>query len=260
MRRKVLTLSVCIFLACSANDAVAQVVQRLTEPWTDRGYFNLNVGFETASGTLSDALTFRLPNDIEDGTMSVQSTVDSGALFDFSAGSRVWRNVSVGLGFHRGSTSGEGTLQASVPNPAFFNSHREVAIPISGLDRTERAVHLLFGYMVPIDDRLSVHVTLGPSFFRVSQEVVSGATFTETGFPFTTVNATTGVVERSDSATGFNIGVDAAYKFWENPVVKLGGGMFIRYAGASAKIQILSNVVDSDVGGFQIGFGGRLRF
>ncbi len=59
---------------------------------------------------------------------------------------------------------------------------------------------------------------------------------------------------------GFNIGVDGTYKLYETPTMKLGAGMFLRYAGASGKIQILNNVVDSDVGGLQIGFGGRLRF
>ena len=84
MRRKVLTLSVCVFLACSANDAAAQgvpqIVQRLTEPWTDRGYFNLNIGFDTGSETLSDQRTFRQPNDVEDSTMNVDLNVDSGAM------------------------------------------------------------------------------------------------------------------------------------------------------------------------------------
>lgn len=256
MHRKALIVAVCLLLGASVREASAQYGQ----PWTDRGYFNLNVGFETTSGTLSDARTFRLPGDIEDGTLAVTSAVDSGAMIDFSVGSRVWQNVSVGFGFHRGSTSGEGAIEAAVPHPLFFNRHRNVALPVSELERTERAIHLTVGYMVPVNDRFNVHVTIGPSFFRVKQQVVSDVTFQEQGFPFTSVTSTPVVTERSDSTAGFNIGVDAAYKVWENPVIKLGAGMFLRYAGASGKIQILDNVVDSDVGGIQIGFGGRLRF
>ena len=179
MRSKVLTVVACLLFTASAHEASAQIVQ----PWTDRGYFNFNVGFETASGTLADARTFRLPNDTEDATLAVSSGVDSGALIDFSVGSRAWRNVSLGIGYHRGSTSGEGTLEASVPNPFLTDRPRDVALPLSDLDRTEQAIHLLFGYMLPLSDELSVHLTLGPSFFRLNQEVVSDATFTEQGFP-----------------------------------------------------------------------------
>ncbi len=255
MYRKALTV-LCLLLAASVREASGQIGQ----PWTDRGYAHLNIGFETSSGTLTDATTFRRPNDTENGTLAVSSNVDSGAFIDFGAGWRVWENVSVGLGFHRGSTSGEGALEASVPNPFLTDRPRNVAISISDLDRTEHAWHLLFGYMLPVNEELSVHFTLGPSFFRLKQEVVSDATYTEGAFPFTTVTATPVVSERTDSATGFNIGLDATYKLYETPTMKLGAGAFLRYAGASGKIQILNNVVDSDVGGLQIGFGGRLRF
>jgi hypothetical protein len=256
MHCKVLTVAVCLVLAASVRDAFAQVGQ----PWTDRGYFNLNVGFVGGADDLAETRTFRLPNDTEDGTLEVTSGVDSGSLIDFAVGSRVWRNVSLGLGFHRGSTSADGTLRASVPNPVLTDRPREVALSISDLDRTEQAVHLLFGYMLPVNEELSVHFTIGPSFFRLKQEVVSDATYTEEGFPFTSVTATPLISERTDSATGFNIGVDAAYKLYETPTIKLGAGVFLRYAGATGKIQILDNVADSDVGGVQIGFGGRLRF
>jgi hypothetical protein len=36
--------------------------------------------------------------------------------------------------------------------------------------------------------------------------------------------------------------------------------MFLRYSAATARIRILENEVDSDLGGLQIGFGARLRF
>lgn len=255
MHRKALTLVVCLLLvpAAAAREASAQVGQ----PWTERGYLNVNIGFETGSGTLIDATTFQ--RDLEDGTLAVESSVDSGSFFDFSVGSRVWRNVSAGIGFHRGSTSGEGAISASVPHPLIFNRHRQVATAVSGLDRTEQAFHLLLGYMLPLSEELSVHVSLGPSFFRLKQEVVSDAAFSDT-VPITTVSVTPTITERTDSPVGFNIGVDGTYKVYETPTIKLGAGVFLRYAGASGKIQILNNVVDSDVGGLQIGFGGRLRF
>lgn len=260
MQRKAFTLAVCLFLAASARDAAAQQVG---QPWIDRGYFNFNIGFDTGSSTFSDSRVYRLPGDAEfpeDGSLGFETAVDSGAMIDFAVGSRVWNNVSVGFGYHRGSNGNEGTIVASIPHPVNFNQHRNVTVPIEELDRTESAIHLTVGYMLPIDEDLSFHFTFGPSFFRLSQEVASDITVTETAPPFTTVNVTPIITERTDSPVGINIGVDGTYKVYENPVIKIGVGMFLRYAGASAKIVILDEEVETDVGGFQIGFGARFRF
>jgi hypothetical protein len=36
--------------------------------------------------------------------------------------------------------------------------------------------------------------------------------------------------------------------------------MFLRYAGAHSELQVISNNVESDLGGFQVGLGARFRF
>lgn len=236
-----------------ASQAFAQTVQ----DWTDRGYVNLNVGFETSSGTLSDSALFTLYD--EQGNESVEQNVDSGALFDFSVGSRVWRNVSVGIGYHRGANSSEASVTASVPSPVVFNASRAVAVSAGDLERRVRAIHIQVGYMFPLTEEISVHVTAGPSFFRLTQDVIGDLAFTEAA-PFTTVSATPVIENRSDSAAGINIGADVAYKLWESDAYKVGAGMFLRYSAATARIRILENEVDSDLGGLQIGFGARLRF
>lgn len=254
MYRKALFVFVCAAcFAAGAERASAQTVQ----DWLDRGYFNVNAGFGSTSGTLNDATTFRLYD--ETGTRRVTQPVDGGPFFDFSVGTRVWRNASVGLGYHRGSSSNNATVEATVPHPLFFNSLRAVSLATGDLNRTESAVHLQFGYMLPLSDRLSVHVTAGPSFFRLKQDVVSDVTFSEAA-PFTTVNATPVVTERSDSAAGINVGADVSYLFYEAYDVKVGGGMFVRYSGATAEIPVLANTAETDLGGLQIGFGARVRF
>lgn len=252
--RKALTVAVYVLLIAGARDAAAQVGQ----PWTDRGYVSLNAGFESTSGEFSDARTFRLYD--ENGSIRINQAVDSGALFDFGAGARVWRNVSVGIAYHREATNGEGSASAEVPNPVVFNRNRSVAASVADLGRTEQAVHLQFGYMVPISEKLHVHMFLGPSFFRLKQDVIGDLTFTETAFPFTTVNTTTAVEERSDSTTGFNVGADVSYEVFRTDLYKLGVGMFIRYAGATGDIRVFDSTIGSDVGGLQLGFGGRMRF
>jgi Outer membrane protein beta-barrel domain len=254
MHRLAVTAALFVsFAAITPRDASAQVGQS----WLDRGYLNLSAGFESVSGGLTDARTFRLYD--ENGSLSVNQSIDSGALFDFSVGARVWQNVSVGIGFHREATSGEGSLTASVPNPVVTDQNRTgVAASASDLNRSERAFHLQLGYMLPLSDRMSVHFMLGPSFFNVKQDVIGDATFTEGALP--NVTATPAIVERSESATGFHIGADATFLLLDSNDMNLGAGVFLRYAAATADVQVLDNRVGTDAGGLQIGFGGRLRF
>jgi len=253
MHRSAVSIAVIVVFGVFAQHASAQVGQ----PWTDRGYLNLNVGFESTSGTLNDSTTFTLYE--ESGTKTVEQATDSGAFFDFSVGSRIWRNVSLGIGYHNEGTSGDATVQAVVPHPVVFNRFRNASATATDLERSERAIHLQFGYMIPLSDRLSVHVTAGPSFFKLSQDVVSDVTFVE-GPNFDTVTATPVVNRRTDSATGGHIGVDVAFKAYESDLWKVGGGMFLRYSGTTANITVLENSVESDLGGLQIGFGARVRF
>lgn len=263
MYRKSVLVLVGAWLALSAHEAFAQAASAGQggsgwQPWTDRGYFNFNLGFETTSGVLADSASFTVYE--ETGVKTTEQNVDSGSLVDFSIGSRVWRNVSAGIGYHRGANSSEAAATASVPHPVFFNSNRAAAVAASDLSRIEQAFHLQVGYMLPLSDVLSVHVTLGPSFFRLKQEVLNDVTFTETAFPYTSINATAATIERKDSVVGLNAGVDVTYQFYDSGDYKIGGGVFLRYAGASATIPVIQNEVDTDVGGLQIGFGARVRF
>jgi hypothetical protein len=248
-----LAFVVALVLIADAAPASAQY----GPAWVDRGYGSINLGFESTSGTLTDATTFTLYD--ESGTRTIEQNVDSGTFFDFSVGSRVWQNVSVGIGYHRGSNTSEASGTVSVPHPLVFNSNRVASVAAGDLDRTEQAFHIQVGYMLPINEDLSVHVTAGPSFFRLKQDVLSEVSFTEQA-PFNTVNVTGVTAERTDSAVGINAGVDVTYKLWESDAYRVGAGVFLRYAGASARITVLENEVDTDVGGLQFGLGARLRF
>ena len=252
--KNALSYAVCLLVVFTARNAAAQIGQ----PWTDRGYFNLNGGFEPASGNLTDAITRRIYD--EDGTFSVAQPVDSGGFFDFSAGGRLWRNVSVGIGFHQGSSRSDASVQGSIPHPLFFNQPRAFSTSVADLKRTERAVHVQFGYMLVLSDRVSAHLMLGPSFFKLRQNVVSDVSFSEVGGNFTSVNVTPVVTERVDTPTGFNVGVDLGFQLYETSGINLGAGLLIRYAAASADVPLLQNRVDSDVGGVQVGIGARVRF
>jgi len=254
MLRKFSTVLVCLLALASARPASAQSIQQ----WIDRGYVNFNIAFETAEGSLDDAVTFRLYD--ENGSKTVNARQDSGPLFDIAGGLRVWRNVSVGLGFHRGTTTGQADATIVAPHPIFFAQDRRATLAVDDLKRIERAIHVQVGYMLPVNDKLDVLVLGGPSFFHLEQDVVSDITFTEVPPAYTTINATAVIADRSDSAVGANIGADVTYKLYDNGPTAVGIGGFIRYSGAKTEIPIIANEVETKLGGVQFGFGVRFRF
>jgi hypothetical protein len=250
--KKALTFVVFSLVILVARDTTAQPL-----PWTDRGYFNLNIGFESGSDDYTDEAR-PLVYD-EQAVFRTAQSVDSGAFFDFSAGARVWRNLSVGIGFHEGSTDGDATVEGTIPHPIITDRPRAFTSTATGLERSERAIHLQFGYMIIVSERVTAHAMLGPSFFKLRQDVISDVAFTENP-GFTSVTVTPTITERVDSPVGFNIGVDVAYQFLDTNTIKLGAGLLLRYAAATADLPLMANTVDSDVGGFHVGLGARLRF
>lgn len=252
MDRHAVMLMVCGFLAVSVH-ASAQ-----TTEWADRGYVNVNFGVGGATSDVSDARDFSIYQ--ETGRIAVEGDVDAGAFFDLAGGARVWRNVSVGLAYYRASSDGDAIVRGTVPHPVFFGRDREFSTEVRGLERTVNGTHLSVGYMFIVNDKVDVLAYAGPSFFSVSQEVVSDVQIAETGSPFTSLVVNPVVSKRKDSPVGGHFGADVTYRIYETGSVKLGAGAFLRYSKATAEFDGLASPVKNDVGGFQFGFGLRTRF
>jgi hypothetical protein len=253
MQKLFVTLVVCGLLAASAGQASAQV----GSAWTDRAYFNLNWAGQSGSTDLNGTSTFTLYE--EEARLTATSTAEAGPMIDFSVGARVWRNVSVGIAFHRVSSKSDASVDGSIPHPLFFNRPRTFTQTVSDLKRNEHAVHLQFGYMIPLNEKLDILVYGGPSFFSVSQDVISSVNVGE-GPGAATVVAQPVVSRQKDSPVGGHFGADVSYKLYTIQKVKLGVGGFFRVAKASSSFRVLDTDVDSDVGGAQGGFGLRVRF
>jgi hypothetical protein len=251
----VLLLIVCGVFASTARQASAQGAT-----WADRGYINVGWGVESGSSAMTDTRT----SVIYEETATVSSTSDftSGSLFDLGVGVRVWRNLTVGAGYHQEQNDTEGTLTGLIPSPVFFNRPRTLNQSVPGLDRKESAVHLQLGWVVPIGSKFDVMVYGGPSFFRLEQEVVSDVRVGTESSPFTSVELGLTETIRKKSQTGYNVGVDATYIVWSNDSVRLGAGGFVRFAQADMDVEMLngSEPQPTKAGGVQFGFGARLRF
>ena len=257
MRQSVLWLAVCGVLIGAAT-ANAQ-----TGTWADRGYVNLGFGVESGSSSLTD--TQNLVIYEEPGTISSTTNWTSGSLIDAGFGVRVWRNLTVGIGYHQEENDTDDEITGSIPSPVFFNRPRTLTVDPGEiqLDRKEKAAHLVIGWVLPINEKFDLMVFGGPSFFRLEQEGVEPFTtddIREGGPPFSAVSLDIDRVTHKKSLTGYNVGVDGTYIVWSNDDLRIGAGGFFRFTQAKGSITMLTSEQDTEVGGMQFGFGGRIRF
>jgi hypothetical protein len=230
--------------AVAASEAGAQPSQVPPAP-PSMGFVNVNLGVQPSSRSIDVNESFPLYG--ETATVTASQKIGSGALFDISAGYRVWRNVTGAIGFSNFSKSGDATGTASIPDPLVFNRPTTVNISQSGLDHSERAVHFQALWLFPVTNEFDVTLALGPSIYTVKQEIVSFAVPAGTNTP------TTSVGSESETTVGVNIQVDGNYMVTR----RFGAGGFIRYAGRTVD---LPSVPDVKIGGFQLGGGARIRF
>jgi hypothetical protein len=243
-------------LAIGSREAAAQG-QGIGATSDDRVFITVGFGVESGSSDMTDTLNLTVYE--EPATVTTSTSWASGSFFEGSVAVRAYRNFTVGVAYHQETNTTDTDITGVVPHPIFFNRPRNVSATESGLYRRENAAHLTFGWIVPIDDKLDVHVTAGPSFFRLRQDVVSSVRAAETADLNNPVVQAT-VTEQRKSVTGFNVGADVSYILWQNDDMRIGAGGFLRYTSAEADVLMLANEVSTKVGGMQFGFGGRIRF
>ncbi len=246
---------VALFLVCGVCVVTSREASAQTAPWSDRGYINVGWGVESGSSAMTDSRTSTIYE--ETATINSAATFTSGSLFDVGVGIRVWRNLTVGAGYHQEQNDTEGQLTGSIPSPTFFNRPRPLNETVPGLNRKEAAAHLMIGWVMPFGPKFDVMVSGGPSFFRVEQDAVSNVAIGEAAGSFTTQPT---ITTSKKSQTGYNVGADATYILWQNDSVRLGAGGFVRYTQADVSMPMLTTEQPTEVGGMQFGFGARLRF
>ena len=231
----------CLAFCAVASPAQAQVT------WTDKGFVNVNVGFQTGSPSLSVTSPFELYG--ETGTVSSVTEVSTGAMFDFSAGYKVWRNMAVGVGYSTTGGKSDAAVTANVPDPLVFDQLRTVTGSVNDLNHRENVFYITGTWMVPLTTKFDVGVAFGPAFFSMTQDFPTSVTVTEPG---PTIDQANG--EISESGVGFHFGVDGTYLV----TPRIGVGALLRYTYGSVDIDGADD--NLTVGGFQMGVGVRFRF
>jgi hypothetical protein len=214
-----------------------------------------NVGAQTPVSTFTASGTFPSHGG-ELSTVTVDHSMKTGLGFNVGGAVRVIGKLWVGVQYAGANMAPSASLEAAIPHPILFNAPRSVTGSVNDMARKEQRVHVDLIYALPIR-AMDVRVLAGPTFFSLKHDFVSGVSINET-YPFDTATFASATRKQlSDTATGFNAGIDLSRALTSRVAV----GGIIRYSRADVKFD------DSAVGKHKIKAGGvetlagvRLRF
>jgi hypothetical protein len=216
-----------------------------------------NFGYQFGSEELRQRMKLRVYG--EDARFLATHDTVGGLAVDLGGFIDVWARLSVGASYAQTQGSDTTAVTGTVPHPILSSSDRTIAAETLDLAREERSVHIHAAWLIDLPiDKFDMRVMGGPSYFNLTQGVVTGVVVSEAGSPpFQAVNVdriATGQVIKN--AWGGHAGVDVSYMFM--PSVGVGG--FVRFARGTVSLPTGDTDVSVTVGGLQIGGGARFRF
>ena len=220
-----------------------------------RGFVTLNGGYQATSMDFADNIVFT--RFVEEGDIDADYGLGAGPLYDVGGAVRVWRNLALGVAVSVFTKDDDASVTARIPHPFFFDRDRRISGAQGDLRREETAVHVQAIWAVPVNQAFEIAVFGGPTFFNITQDLVTDVLFTNT-YPYDTAaytGTTTG--RQSESTVGFNVGADVTFYFSGH----VGVGVLARFSRATIDLPSQDGgTVAVDTGGFQTGGGLRLRF
>jgi hypothetical protein len=248
MRRTCFAIAATLLLT-SPVTVLAQTVA------SERWFVSVNGAYRVDAQDFRDGATFLV--SAEEGRFDSDYTVKSGPMIDVAGGVLIRPRIGVGVGVSHYRRSTPAALVASVPHPFFFDRPRAVSGEVSGLTREELGVHVQARGVFPVGQKLAITLFGGPSYFGVSQDVVTQLVYAD-AYPFDEASfRSAGTASGSQSALGVNAGGDVAV--FVTP--RAGIGFSVQFAGANVDLPS-ANAGSTRVraGGVSTGAGLRLRF
>lgn len=239
-------------LLAMASEAAAQ-----STPRPDRLRIDLDAGVQLSSTAFDTSAT--KPVYLENATIDTSYKTTHGPSIDGGVSVRIAGDVSVGVMVSWFTESADAAVSAAIPHPFFFKTPRTIAGTAPALHREELATHILAIYTLHPGRAVDVALSVGPSFFKVRQDVVSDITFTDT-YPFDAPAFTSAGSQRvsASNTTGFNVGADVGLRLARHAGV--GGSVRFSKAVGSLTVPNSAAAVSVDAGGTQIAGGLRMYF
>jgi len=235
---------------------IARPVQAQTTTGPVGARISINAGLQPLSTTF-DGSTSK-PLNLETAIIDTTYRVNRAIWFDGGVSFTMRKDFGVGIAVSSFSKETETTVNATIPHPFFFQTPRAITGTPGGLMRDELVAHVQAVYVIGPIDRLEIAVEGGPSFFRVTHDVVSDVSFSE-AYPYDSASFTAAASQRiTRYKTGFNVGIDVGVRMGRS----VGFGGLVRFSRASVDFPLPNenHTVTADAGGLQAGAGLRLYF
>lgn len=248
--RRALLLT-AVFLMAGVAPALAQ-----SDDLKGRFSLHANGGFQSGTDTARRTFVFRAYG--EDARFDETHETQDGTLLDLGGSIQIWEQLRVGASYSQLTKADSTRLTGTVPHPTAINLPRTIDPQTLSMAHDEKATHLYVAWVVPINDKLDVAVLGGPSFFSLTQGIVTGVSIREVSGPPWPQVAVDGVTtgEFKKNAIGVHVGADVSYMVTPN----FGLGGFLRFAQGSIDVPSLGDERPLNVGGIQAGGGVRVRF
>ena len=224
--------------------------------WTAGARVSINAGVQQPASTTFAGTTMKTVN-LETAAIDTSYSVPHSQFFDGGVLVRVKGGFGVGASVSMFTKSAAASVSGTIPHPFFFNTPRTLSGTTSPLERSETGIHAQAAYVASFR-RVDVAIAGGPTFFRVSQDLVADATYTD-AYPYDAVTFTGATVSKvSATKVGFNVSGDVSVKLSTH----VGVGGLIRFSRATVDFPLTGTAsgVSADVGGVQAGGGIRFYF
>ena len=215
----------------------------------------VNFGYQGQNQDFSQSATFPLYG--ENGAFEAAHALEGAPFFEIGASVGILRNFSVGGSYVKRSTkSREVPFAALVPSPLSPGAFRTVTGTSADHEHKENAFHVQAIWHVPITVEFDISVFGGPSFFSAEHDLLDTSTIGITELAGNQANVNVAKTTQSESAVGFNVGVEGRYMFtrW------VGAGATLRFSRASSDFTAGADTIKIDMGGPEIAGGIRFRF
>jgi hypothetical protein len=252
---KVKTIIGCAWFLCGLGISVSAFAQGSSaNDDSKRVRIFVNGAFNPAGLSFSDSSTFT--SFLEEGSSSRTYDGGKGAVFEGGALVGITDDLGVMGSIELYQSDFDATFEESLPHPLFFDEPRVVSGAVTGLEYSEKAVHLDAVYTRDFSD-WTVDLFGGPSFFFTNTEVLNTVN-AESSYPFDEAAVrSTSSVQLDDNPIGFNAGGALTWRLTD----VLGVVFQVRYSHASIGVaREGANEIELDAGGFRVGGGIRLSF
>ena len=116
----------------------------------------VSVNGATQPTTRTVSQSFSLTKNLEKAPITAGIDLAGSPLFDVGVSVRLIQRLAVGVAVSSLSRTVDGTVNAKIPHPFYFNALRTIDASLSGLKQSEMAVHIAATYFIPISPKLRV--------------------------------------------------------------------------------------------------------